>query len=210
MRSKARPSLAGLTFAVLAGMLAAFVLPSLASPMALSIIVERRDSSIEIFVEVPAARLNDVFGVVPSEILNDNGTVAIDRLREGTWDVADALMQSTNATLGEKQLRLEGMSMMVHPSNLPVPFRDAIDGITAIGVCQVLPSDGPLYLDDTIAYSGFIGYGSQTGRPLRLDFPITGRLPRLVEIRDYADGKLLQRSWSLLEDGGSLTIGGAG
>ncbi|MEM6461013.1 MAG: hypothetical protein AAF724_03775 [Pseudomonadota bacterium] len=179
---------------------------SVQSDPEISVIVDRKSGSVELFLGMPAQDLVDVLAMSPTNLTEADGTVDFASLREGTWDIGDAAFASVNSHLGDELVQFEAMSMMVHPSEDVLPFSDPIDGVLAVSVCSVDAPAKPPRLGDLHSYSGFIAYADDTSRPLQLSFAETGRSEVSVEVLDYNDGELVNRSRHTLADGGTLTI----
>lgn len=173
-----------------------------------SVIVERKDTSVELFIGLPAKGLVDILAMDAHHLTETDGTVDFASLREGTWGIADVAFASVGTRLGKEAVTFEAMSLMVHPNDRPLPFSDPIQGLLAVSVCGVVPPETPPTLDVLHAYAGFIAYSNETGRPLRLAFAKTGRAAVRVETRDYENGRLVGQFRQELVDGGVLTIGG--
>ncbi len=114
-------------------------------------------------------------------LVSPDGTVGCIDRREGTWSIGDTAFQSVESTLASEGIRLEAMSVMVHP------VTRSIEG------CH--------------AYLGFIAYADDTAGPVRLRFADRGRLPVLARVRAHSDGFPAGTSWHIIWDGGVLTIG---
>ena len=119
-------------FAFLATLLLA--LPSNAAQ--LDVIVDRGESAVEIFVSLRALDIPAVFGNSPDFIAPPGVTVAYEELREGTWDQGDAMITGAALRVGQVDAPLEAMSLMVHPKDAPMPFRDVADAYLAMSVCN--------------------------------------------------------------------------
>lgn len=184
------------------------VAPVFARQSAMTVIVDRKAGSVELFVGVEASGLSSIFALPPAVLSEIDGTVDFAKLREGTWDAGDLALSSVHTKLGDEAIDFEAMSLMVHPNTLPVRFEDPLDAIIAVGVCSVDAPDTPLTLNDLHSYAAYIGYAEETDRPIALRFSRTGRAAKLVEIRDFTNGTLTKRSWTRLGDGGTLVIGG--
>ncbi|MEO0496169.1 MAG: hypothetical protein AAF141_02190 [Pseudomonadota bacterium] len=175
------------------------------APMRMSVIIDRQDEVIELYFGLPARGLSEVFALPISQLPGESSAVDFAKMREGTWDLGDASFQSVATSLGGKPVEFEAMSMMVHPDDERLPFRNALDGTLAVSVCGIpIPQDAQS-VQDLYAYAGFIAMSKSTRGDLNFDFLRTGRLPVLVDISDFANGRLVKRSWSVLWDGGSIS-----
>ena len=172
-----------------------------------ALIVDRKDGDIELFFGLPAARITDVFAAPPQILVDADGLVTFDDLREGTWDAGDDLFAGVEARLGARSVSFEAMSVMVHPIDQRVPLNDPLDGIIAVSICMAIIPGARLPLDTLYLYAGFIGYAEETDAPLELSFTQTGRLPSIIDVREHRDGVLIRTHRVKLKDGGTLLIG---
>ncbi len=172
----------------------------------LSVVVERRAGSVELFVGLPAEGLVEVFAMPAAALAGADGTVDFDGLRDGTVAIGEAILNPVATALGGRPVTFEAMSMMVHPEQWKLPLRDPVDGLIAVSVCTVpAPAWAPT-LEDLHAYSGFIAYTDDPLQPLHLRFPGTGRAPVAVVVRDFTDGVLTAVHRATVPDGGVLGI----
>lgn len=171
-----------------------------------TLIVERTPRSIELFMALPAEVIPGVFGALPEELVDTDGTIDIARLRGGTWKETETLAQAMNARLDGRPQPLEGMSLMLHPKAQPMPFAGPWDGLVATSVCTALVPSAPPTLVDLDLYVGFIAHGVDGFGNLGLGFPSTGRPGLRVHVLEYADGRLRSDRWATLEDGGLVTF----
>lgn len=161
-----------------------------ASPVALTVIVDRVGDRVELYVGGGAVDVFALFGSDGREIVGPGGVVPFDALRLGTADLADALVGRASAQADGSAVRFEAMSMMVHPAQDAPRFETPLDGLIAIAVCTVPDPDQPPRLADLDAYAGFIAYDVDPSVPVSFSpplgaAPIEGALRiRLIEHRD--------------------------
>ena len=179
---------------------------ALSAPLRMSVIVERKADYIEVYVGMPAMGLKQIFALPEHALAAPDGTVDFDSLRSGTWDVGDAAFDTVDAKLGGQSIDFESMSVMVHPIAERVPFKTALDATLAVSICQVDTPPVRPTLHDLYAYAGFISLQDDTTKQLTLQFAETDRLPWLVDVKLYEDGKLVDTTWNVLTDGGSLQL----
>ncbi|MEN0041552.1 MAG: hypothetical protein AAF764_09480 [Pseudomonadota bacterium] len=179
---------------------------ALSAPLRMSVIVERKPDYIEVFVGMPATGLKQIFALPEHSLAAADGTVDFESLRSGTWDIGDDAFDTVDARLGGRAVNFEAMSVMLHPIAERVPFRTAVDATLAVSICQVDTPPVRPTLSELYAYAGFISLQNDTKQPLTLTFSETDRLPWLVDVKIYDDGKLVETSWNVLRDGGSLSL----
>ncbi|MEM9047513.1 MAG: hypothetical protein AAGC92_02230 [Pseudomonadota bacterium] len=196
--------------AALAGFLAGFAALSPVQAGDIQIVIDRGSDSVEVYMAMNAATMSDAFGLPPDLLADERGLVDIEPLRQGTWDIGDALLRNVETRLGDDPTRFEAMSLMVHPAERPLPLDTPIDGMIAIAVCTVPTPETPPSLDDLRAYVGFIAYPVDPDQVVSFTLPAAGRAMLDVTVRDYHKGRLLAASQHKIADGGTLTIVTAG
>ena len=170
-------------FAFLATLLLA--LPSNAAQ--LDVIVDRGESAVEIFVSLRALDIPAVFGNSPDFIAPPGVTVAYEELREGTWDQGDAMITGAALRVGQVDAPLEAMSLMVHPKDAPMPFRDVADAYLAMSVCNGFAPGTVPTVDILHVYAGYIAYPvDPLGELLSLSLGNTDVVD--VTVRDMTQG----------------------
>lgn len=181
---------------------------ALASPtsQSMTMVVHRGDRSVEVYLSLPAEQVTDTFAVLPEGLTTGDGTVDIETMRMGTWDIGDRLFSSIASHVSGQPVVFEAMSLMVHPEEDVLPFSDPIEGMIAISVCSVPVPDKPPALEDLHLYVGLITYPERPDGPLSLTFPTTGREQLEVQVIEYVDFRRTSRSVHLIADGGELTV----
>lgn len=172
----------------------------------LEIVVDRHEDAVELFVATPASTFEAAFGVTPGRLTNADGLVEIDPLRQGTWDIGDALFKKTRAEAGGDLLAFEAMSFMVHPTEDRVPMRDPFEAVVAASVCTVDLPGQAFALSDLHGYAGFIAYTEHSGDDLLLHFAETGRGGLEVSVRTFTRGRETGYFRMRVPDGGSIVI----
>ena len=149
------------------------------------LIVDRRADSISLFITLPAVDLEPVFGTGAEALLDAEGTIDIDALYEGTFDLADEIFAPLTATSVSGELPFEAMSMMVHdPALLPV-FETPWDGETAIAVCTSPETVDLLGLEPLQAYLGYFAWEVNGLEPFSLTFPASTSEATTFEVREF-------------------------
>lgn len=181
--------------------------PVVAQAQDVTILLDRTDRAVELFVEMPARMAVDAFGLAPDQLTGPTGTVDFVGFREGTWDIGDALFANIKAQIGDEAAVFEGMSVMVHLADQRLPFETPLDGLTAISVCGVQPPETPPTLDDLYLYAGLIAFTDTPEAPLRLDLPADRQGAIEVRVRDYQPGKPAIEETLAVAPGAPLIIG---
>ncbi|MEM6615840.1 MAG: hypothetical protein AAF619_04885 [Pseudomonadota bacterium] len=173
-----------------------------------SIIVDRKSDSVELFMSFPAENLQPLFGHADSLIAESDGTVDLVAMRDGTWTLGDALLSTVTTQLGAEDLPFEGMSLMVHPNDYEVPFRDPIDGSLSVAVCNVAIPDVPPTLADLTIYAAYHAMVEGADEPITLSFPKDDEAPSAVDVAVFQDGILTSKGKLEIASDGTLIIGG--
>ncbi|MEM6588880.1 MAG: hypothetical protein AAF641_10560 [Pseudomonadota bacterium] len=183
-------------------------LPSLAEAQdELTLIVNRDDDSATYYLSMPADLIAPVLASDPTILFSDNGRVPIEEFRRvGSFDLADDMFDNIQGSQGGDRFAFEAMSMMVHPTDTPLPFAAPWDAYTAIAVCTVQYEPDKLVPGKLQTYYG--GFTDQISgdAPLSLHFPQTGRDRLEIVVHRYHEGRLLGTDVQVLDDGGSLVI----
>lgn len=183
-------------------------LPSLAEATdELTLIVNRDDDSATYYLSMPADLIEPVLASDPTLLFSDNGRVPIEEFRRvGSFDLADDMFDNIEGSQGGDRFVFEAMSMMVHPTDTPLPFEAPWDAYTAIAVCTVQYDPAQLVPGKLQTYYG--GFTDQIAgdAPLSLHFPQTGRDALEIVVHRYEEGRLMGTDVKVLDDGGSLVI----
>lgn len=171
--------------------------------MSLDIIVDRRGDSIELFFSLPAADAQTSLGTDLSQIKGLTTGVDYTVLQQGTWNQGEALFANLRAQTAGKPQPFEAMSMMVHPIDTALPFRDPHEAMTAISVCGVEIPDIPPPLGDMHVYAGFIAYPVDSSQNLTLNLGNTVEIP--VTVLDF-NGSVVAQTEILLPPGALLNL----
>lgn len=174
------------------------IFTSLALPVSaadLSVIVDRADDGVEIFVKFATADTEEVLAPFPPGFLDADGLVDIAPFRNGTYEMGDEMWAGVSTEIGGEDALVEAMSMMVHPDSLPVDFEDPIDGWIAMAVCNVTDPNARFGLDELSTYAGFFAYKVDGYAPISLVFPTDID----VEVTEFLLGRELSTA--------SLTVG---
>lgn len=171
----------------------------------MTLVVDRSETYVEVFLSLEAARLEEVFALPPSALLSGSGQVAFASIREdGSFDIGDEMFEDVFARIGGARAEFEAMSLMLHPLDAPLRLKTPLDGLIAIEVCSVPTEDLPGTLDTLQAYAGFIAYTDTPDAALMLELPATGRGDVVLEIRDHAGGRLVGLRTIVVPDGGRI------
>lgn len=167
----------------------------------IDMVVERRGDSVEIYLGGNAQTVSNAFGADPSVFTNAEGFVPFDSFQSGTWSLGDRLLSGVSIDIGGSSHALEATSLMLHPADLHVPFRNAVDAVMAVSICAVLNPPDNLTLDDASLYAGYIAFTQAANEPIMLR---GNTLPGAIKVRilDFWDGQLVgeaMRVWSAQE-----------
>lgn len=149
------------------------------------LIVDRRPQSIALFFTLPAIELQTVFGLGAEGLLGADGTIDIDRLYEGTFDLADQIFRQVQAEIAGRPVAFDATSMMVHdPAALP-SFENPWDGETSIAVCTSPETVDNMGLETLQAYLGYFAWKVDPLAPVTLKFPAASDNEINIEVRDF-------------------------
>ena len=171
---------------------------ALAAPVTaadLSLIVDRSDRGVEMFVKLATAQTEDLLAPFPAHFLADDGQVDIGPFRDGTYEEGDELWAQVRTVIGGKEAEVEAMSMMVHPDNLPVAFNDPVDGLIAMAVCTVTDPDARFAVEELSTYAGFIAWDVAGHDRVQISFPTAMD----VEVTEFFEGREIYKA--------ALTVG---
>lgn len=170
----------------------------------LEVIVDRHKDAVEVFVSLEAAAIPAVFGTSSDFIARPGEVVEYEALREGTWDQGDTMLAGAQLRVGQQQVALEAMSLMVHPESTPMPFDDVTDAYVAMSVCNGFEPGIVPTVDILDVYAGYIAYPSDTGDTL--SFALGNQAAVEVRVRDMrADGGSVEQVL-LVEPGGTFDL----
>lgn len=167
-------------------------------------IISRDAKTVEIFFSMPATTAADHFGVARDDLLNDEGYAVLDAYTEGTWTLGEDFWTGVEAQIDGAPVTFEAMSLMVHPANTPLPYRDPLDALTSIEVCTV--NDATLDLSEAQLYVGLIAYTDSPDGELSFTFPNVTPSDIAFNVRDFTDHRLTLQTQAWSGEGGDLTI----
>jgi len=173
---------------VIATVLALAAAPALSAD--LSVIVDRSERGVEIFVKFPTERTEALLAPFPAGFLAADGAVDIGPFRNGTYEHGDELWAAVETRVGGESAVVEAMSMMVHPDALPVDFDDPIDGWIAMAVCNVTDPDARFPVAELSTYAGFIAWDVAGHDAVEIGFPTSMN----VEVTEFLEGKQISRA----------------
>ncbi|MCH2076836.1 MAG: hypothetical protein MK180_08100 [Rhodobacteraceae bacterium] len=180
--------------------LALAALPATAAD--LSLIVDRSDRGVELFIKFDTEKTEDLLAPYPDGFLADDGRVDIGPFRDGTADHGDALWSAVKTQIGAEQPLVEAMSMMVHPDELPVNFNDPIDGWIAMAVCNVTDPDARFDLGVLSTYAGFIAWDVAGHEEVSLQFPAAME----IEVVEFLEGRKIDARTVALAENEALVL----
>ena len=176
--------------------------PLVADGPAISIIVEQRAGSTELYLGGNAQIVLEHLGTDPDLFLNDDGYVPFQQFQSGTWDLGDRLLSGVRVEDQGQPIAFEAMSLMLHPEEIVVPFQDAVAAVMSVSICAVLDPPNDLQLQDATLYAGYIAFHDTPIDDLIASFANLGRSgpePIDVSVRTFRDGRLVsafRQTWS--------------
>ncbi|MEM6546291.1 MAG: hypothetical protein AAF713_00945 [Pseudomonadota bacterium] len=169
-------------------------------------IVDRHPDRIELYFATRADNFVSAFGLLPEQLTGSSGTVNFAELRNGTFDIGDAMFSSVQPSLDGDPLAFEAMSLMVHPTEDAPQVQTPLEAFIAMGVCAVdAPSQAPL-LSDLQGYAGYIAYAEDPYGALTLSLPETGREDLKLTVLDFRKGEPVASHQISVADGGEIDI----
>ncbi|MEM1234091.1 MAG: hypothetical protein AAGH70_08175 [Pseudomonadota bacterium] len=151
----------------------------------LSIIVDRSERGVELFVKFETELTETLLAPFPAGFVAEDGRIDIGPFRDGTADHGDALWVNVDTRIGGEPALVESMSMMVHPDELPVSFEDPIDGWIAMAVCNVTDPDARFSPDVLSTYVGFIAWDVPGHGEVALSFPSAME----IDVTEFLEGR---------------------
>ena len=152
----------------------------------LRLVIDRQETSIEVFAALDADDSHGIFGTDASGLAAEDGRIYYGAFRKtGTYDFASDLISGVSMTVDGKTAELDAMSVMVHPDDLILPFVTPFDAVLAMSVCNVNDPDSPPTLDSLRLYSGFVAYPVEGWEAFSLNLPAT--VPLEIEVTTYVD-----------------------
>lgn len=171
----------------------------------LRLIVDRRETSVEIFAAMDAERLPSILATDPDGLAASDGRIYLGALREtGTFDFGDHMLRGVRFSAGGEDAQLEAMSVMVHPDDQRLPFDTPLDGNIAMSVCGVDDPAEPPQISNLRLYSGFIAYPADGHAALRLTLPNSEMLE--IEVVTFVDGSEESRATLELAPGEPIAL----
>lgn len=131
-------------------------------------IVSRSETANEVFIAMPTYVAVKNFGIQAADLTNEGGFADFDLFAKGTFRQDQAFSDSTKTWMDGAPLTFEAMSLMIHPTNTPQPFREPLDAITSIEVCGKVLDDSPL--SKAGIYVGLIVHPKSTAGDFLLEF----------------------------------------
>lgn len=207
MRLEAR-GMAVAAIASLAGSAALLPAVAMASDKpALSFIVDRSDGDMAYYMSMSAEHIVPLLDADPALVFSNSGAVPIETFRrEGSFDLADEVFRHVRSDRPAGANAFYSMSLMLHPTDFPLPFETPFDGLTAVSVCTVDYDFSTFAPGDLNLFYGAYAYEVAPTEAVSLTFPATGRETLDVVIRHYTDGRFVGEERASLADGGTLTF----
>lgn len=169
------------------------------------LIVDRRPETVSLFLSLPASDLKPVFGTGAEALLGADGTIDIDRLNEGTYDLADRIFAPVRTEIGGRPVTFDAISMMVHDPEVLPAFETPWEGETSITICTSPETVDRMGLETLQAYLGFYAWKVSALAPLSVTFPDTAG-PVEIEIREFWNMQHTGTRYEIIGDGRTLVL----
>ncbi|SFR16614.1 hypothetical protein [Poseidonocella sedimentorum] len=181
------------------------LLPGLLRAADLTVLVDRRDDELQLFVRLPAADLEAVFGLSPAPLADAEGRVSFARLREeGTYEFTEVLAATIGLRAGGAHHGFEAMSVMVHPPENALPFATPLDGLLAMSACIGTDTAEPPRVAELELIGGFITYPVAGLAEVMISLPNREALE--AEVLTFKAGVPLSRETVTLPPRGTITL----
>ena len=180
--------------------------PGAARPDKVVLIVDRRADSVTLFFSMPATELAPTFGTGADALLDAEGTVDIDLLYEGTYELADKIFAPVRTEIDGQPVAFEALSMMVHDPDVLPGFETPWDGETSVAVCTSPETVDLMGLESLQAYLAFYAWKVNGSAPVTMTFPRSGRALSEIEVRDFWNLQHTGTRTVSPDAGGSITF----
>ncbi|MEO0485404.1 MAG: hypothetical protein AAF092_05790 [Pseudomonadota bacterium] len=168
----------------------------------LSLIVDRSDRGVELFVRFATADTESLLAPFPTGFLDADGRVDIAPFQAGTFHHGDELWSEVEMRVAGHSALVEAMSMMVHPDSIPVDFNDPIDGWIAMAVCNVTDPNARFDLGVLSTYAGFIAWEVEGHGTVEIDFPTEAE----IEVTEFLEGREISHATVVAGPDAPLTL----
>ena len=182
-----------------------FALSPLLPVAAGEIIVSREGDAVAVYMRMPFADVAPLFGNLAPGLMDANGEPIFENLFEGTFEGADELAADVGFALGRQDTTFEGLSMMAHVSDTPLPFENPLDAQIAVGVCGVETPEGPIDAADMVWIGGWYAYPIDAAQDLTIAFPATGRDVQTFTVTSFDNWSKTASYEVTLTDGATFT-----
>lgn len=171
----------------------------------LRLILDRQDSSLEVFANIPAAQLPSVFGLSAKGLAAADGRVSYGAFREtGTYDFGKDMSARVGLSSADGPSELDAMAVMVHPVDLKVPYQTPFDAVLAMAICNVEDPPVPPLVEELQLYSGFVAYPFDGKNGGQITLPLSHAIE--VELTTYVDSAFHSTQTLILEPGDAITL----
>ena len=168
----------------------------------LSLIVDRSEQGVELFLKFATAETETLLAPFPPGFLDPDGLVDITPFRQGTFLHGDKLWSEVEMRVAGEGALVESMSMMVHPDSIPVDFNDPIDGWIAMAVCNVTDPNARFELGMLSTYAGFIAWDVEGLGALEINFPANAE----IKVTEFLEGREISQATLVAGPGAPLTL----
>ncbi|MEM6890105.1 MAG: hypothetical protein AAF636_18505 [Pseudomonadota bacterium] len=154
----------------------------------MTILLNRTDVGTEIYFSSDAETMLRAFGAPEGLIPQRGAFIDYVAFQDGTWGIGDRLLEQVRLEIDGSPAAFEAMSFMLHPTEEAIDLRDPVDGMIAIGVCNVIPETARVALESVQSYVGYFAHEDSRGSVIELSFPPTSDLALTVKVRDFVSG----------------------
>ncbi|MDX8350702.1 hypothetical protein SLH49_22155 [Cognatiyoonia sp. IB215446] len=173
-----------------------------------TMIINRSDVSIDVFVRIPGGIVVPLTGYLPDFPSDDGGMLDIRSFRADTASLGDQAFAPISFTIDATPAHAEAMGMMVHPITDAIPFTTPWDALTAVTLCSFDDVPQLFQISDLHMYAGHSIYPTNGYGDLRIKLPETGRDDIRFHVLTFSGGELVSQGVHVVADGGTLLNSG--
>ncbi|WP_320242233.1 hypothetical protein [Cognatiyoonia sp. IB215182] len=169
-----------------------------------TMIINRGDVSIDVFVKMPGGIVAPLTGHLPGFLRDDNSMIDLRDFRTDTAPLSEQAFAPISFTNDAASAHAEAMGMMVHPITDAIPFATPWDALSAVTLCSFDDVPQFFHISDLHFYAGYSIYPTNGYGDLRIKLPETGRNDIRFQVRTFSGGELVTQGVHVVADGGTL------
>ena len=173
-----------------------------------TMIINRGEVSIDVFVKMPGGMVASVSGRLPDFQPDDGGIIDLRNLRTDTAPLGDQTFATVSFEVDAAPVHAEAMGMMVHPITDAIPFTTPWDALTAVTLCSFDDAPQLFQISDLYVYAGHSIYPTNGYGDLWIKLPETGRDDIRFHVLTFSKGELVAQGVQVVADGGTLLNSG--